>query len=258
MYNFASKFLSILIDPFNLVLLLAVGGLICWKKRPLALRLLVASMFLLVIFACPETSLVLTRSLENQYRDSDVAQEAEAQAIIVLGGTIHMPSSDHHASGLIEPSDRLLLTYRLYRAGKAPVIICSGGNNPLLGDAGRASEARSMSGLLEEWGVPAAAIEVEEGSINTRENALFSYRLLAARGIRKIILVTSAMHMPRAAGAFRKAGFEVLPAPADFRTGWGRPNPIFLWLPSAGSLEHSGAALHEWLGLWVYRLRGWA
>ena len=115
-----------------------------------------------------------------------------------------------------------------------------------------------MSGLLEEWGIPAAAIEVEEASINTRENALFSYRLLSARGIRKIVLVTSAMHMPRAAGAFRKAGFEVIPAPADFRTGWGAPNPVFLWLPNAGSLEHSQTALHEWLGLWTYRLRGWA
>jgi uncharacterized SAM-binding protein YcdF (DUF218 family) len=115
-----------------------------------------------------------------------------------------------------------------------------------------------MSGLLEEWGIPAAAIEIEEASINTRENALFSYRLLSARGIRKIILVTSAMHMPRAAGAFRKAGFEVVPAPADFRTGWGEGNPVLLWLPSAGSLEHSQAPLHEWLGLWIYRLRGWA
>jgi len=258
MYNVASKFLTLLIDPFKVALLLAVGALPCWKRRPMALRLLATSMFILVVFACPETSLVLTRSLEYRYPGSDVVQISDAQAIIILGGTIHMPSQEHHSSGLIEPSDRLLLTYRLYRAGKAPVIICSGGNNPLLGDAGRASEARSMSGLLEEWGVPAAAIEVGEGSINTRENALFSYRLRAARGIRKIILVTSAMHMPRAAGAFRKAGFEVLPAPADFRTGWGAPNPVFLWLPSAGSLDHSQTALHEWLGLWTYRLRGWA
>jgi len=257
MYNFASKFLSVLIDPFNVALLLAVGALLSWKRRPLALRLLATSMFLLVVFSCPETSLVLMRSLEEQYRDSDLAQIPDAQAIIILGGTIHMPSQQHHASALIESSDRLLLTYRLYRAGKAPLVICSGGNNPLLGEAGEASEARSMSGLLEEWGIPAAAIEVEEASINTRENALFSYRLLSARGIRKIILVTSAMHMPRAAGAFRKAGFEVVPAPADFRTGWGEPNPIFLWLPSAGSLDHSQTALHEWLGLWTYRLRGW-
>ena len=62
---------------------------------------------------------------------------------------------------------------------------------------------------------------METGSINTRENALDSYGLLAPRGIRRIILVTSALHMPRAAVAFRKAGFDVIPAPADFVTGWG-------------------------------------
>jgi uncharacterized SAM-binding protein YcdF (DUF218 family) len=258
MYNFASKFLTLLIDPFNVALLLAAGGLLCWRRRALALRLLAGSMFFFVVFACPETSLVLTRSLEDRYRDTDVARIPEAQAIIILGGTIHQPSQEHHASGLTESSDRLLLAYRLYRAGKAPLVICSGGNNPLLSDTQRPSEALSMSGLLEEWGIPAAAIEVEEASINTRENALFSYRLLSGRGIRKIILVTSAMHMPRAAGAFHKAGFEVVPAPADFRTGWGAPNPVFLWLPSAGSLDHSQTALHEWLGLWTYRLRGWA
>lgn len=257
-YNFASKFLTGLIDPFNVALLLAVGALLCWKTRPVALRLLIASIVLLVVFACPETSLVLTRSLEDQYRDSDIARIPEAQAIVLLGGTIHMPSQQHRASGLIESSDRLLLAYRLYRAGKAPLVICSGGNNPLLGDTLQVSEARSMSGLLAEWGIPSRAIEVEEGSINTHENALFSYRLLSSRGIRKIILVTSAMHMPRASAAFRKAGFEVVPAPADFRTGWGEPNLALLWLPGAGSLDHSQAALHEWLGLWIYRLRGWA
>lgn len=62
---------------------------------------------------------------------------------------------------------------------------------------------------------------------------------------------------PRAAGAFRKAGFEVIAAPADFRTGWGDPNGLARWLPSADNLLNCDAALHEWLGIAVYRLRGW-
>jgi uncharacterized SAM-binding protein YcdF (DUF218 family) len=241
-----------------LALLLAAGGIISWRRRLLSSRLLTTSILILVVFSCPELSLTLARSLEAQYPDFDVAEVPAAQAVVVLGGTIHMPHQMHHASGLIDSSDRLLLTYRLSRAGKAPRVICSGGNNPWMGDTHRASEARSMSGLLEEWGIPAATIEVEENSINTRENALLSYRILSARGVRRIILVTSAMHMPRAAGAFRKAGFEVIPAPADFRTGWEGSNPILLWLPNPESMERSEKALHEWLGLWVYRLRGWA
>jgi uncharacterized SAM-binding protein YcdF (DUF218 family) len=177
---------------------------------------------------------------------------------VVLGGTVHMPNQVHHASVLTDSSEPLLLTYSLYRAGKSPLVICSGGNNPWMRDPHHASEARSMRGLLEEWGIPASAVGVEEDSIDTREDALFSYRILSARGIRRVVLVTSATHIPRAAGAFRKVGFEVIPAPADFRSGWEGSNPILLWLPDAESMKRSERALHEWLGLWVYRLRGWA
>ena len=84
------------------------------------------------------------------------------------------------------------------------------------------------------------------------------YQILSARGIRKVILVTSAMHMPRAAAAFRKAGFAVTPSPGDFRTGWGEGGPFDRFLPSLNSMEDSERTLHEWLGLWAYRLRGWA
>jgi uncharacterized SAM-binding protein YcdF (DUF218 family) len=111
--------------------------------------------------------------------------------------------------------------------------------------------------LLVEWGIPDAAIQVEGGSINTRENALFSHQLLARRGIGRIILVTSAIHMPRAAAAFRKAGFDVVAAPADFQTGWGESSAMFRWIPTAGALGGSSRAIREWLGLSVYRLRGW-
>ena len=115
-----------------------------------------------------------------------------------------------------------------------------------------------MSALLREWGVPQEAIVVEDRSLNTRENALFSLRILAARNIRRILLVTSASHMPRAAAAFRKAGFEVTPAPADFQTGWDPLDVPLEWWPNAHSLAYSDIALKEWLGLVLYRLRGWA
>jgi uncharacterized SAM-binding protein YcdF (DUF218 family) len=114
-----------------------------------------------------------------------------------------------------------------------------------------------MARLLEEWNTPSTAIQIEGGSINTHENATMSYRMLAPRGIRRILLVTSAMHMPRAAGAFRKAGFEVIAVPADFQTGWDEAILLEKWLPSAKSLVDSDAALYEWLGIAIYRLRGW-
>ena len=113
-----------------------------------------------------------------------------------------------------------------------------------------------MSSLLQEWGLPASTILTEEKSVNTHQNATMSFEVLSARKIRRIILVTSAIHMPRAVATFRKAGFEVIPAPADFYTGWGEDYTH--WIPDAGSLTGTELALHEWVGLWVYRHRGWA
>jgi len=194
----------------------------------------------------------LLRPLENQYPDQGIDGIPPAQAIVILGGNLHMPSFWHRGSGLIDASDRLLHALRLYRAGKAPLVVCSGGSRH-----NEEGESLGMGRLLEEWGVPSSALLLEDHSLSTRENALFSYRALQSKGIRRILLVTSAMHMPRAAGVFRKAGFEVVPAPADFRTGWTDGSTLEKWIPNAGSLSNSDKAIREWAGFLVYRLRGW-
>ena len=252
MFLYISKTLGLFLDPFFLTLLLLAGAV---ALRRLRFPLLIAALAISLICGLPAAGDVLARSLEAQYPDRGIAALPETQAIVVLGGSVQGASGVHGASRITEASDRLLATLRLYQAKKAALVVCSGGNAPLLSQAGEAPEAQVMSGLLREWGVPAEAILTESGSLDTRQNALESYALLSARGIRKILLVTSAMHMPRAAAAFRKAGFEVVPAPADFRTGWGA-TPLG-WAPNAATLLDSANALHEWIGWWVYRLRGW-
>jgi uncharacterized SAM-binding protein YcdF (DUF218 family) len=144
---------------------------------------------------------------------------------------------------------------RLYRAGKAPLVVASGGNPPHLG--AEASESEDMADLLVEWGVPREAIVTEGASLDTRENAVGTARLLTARGLRRILLVTSALHMTRAAAAFRAAGLEVLPAPTDYQAVDAREVTWLDWLPDAGALARSSRALHEHLGRVWYRLRGW-
>ena len=260
MYNFASKIvLPLFFNPMAVAILLLLGAYLVRNRWSKMFRwTYYAALLLLIVPGFPAVANLLTRSLEDQFPDAGAESYSAAQAIVVLGGTIHMPGGLHHSSGIIGPSDRLLMALRLYHAGKAPLVIVSGGNNPLGRATPEQTEAQTMRLLLEEWGIPDAAIEVETGSINTRENAVYSHRLLAARRISRIILVTSAFHMPRAAGAFRKVGFEVTTAPADFHTGWGESNSIFDWIPDAGALAGSSGALHEWLGVWTYRLRGWS
>ena len=109
----------------------------------------------------------------------------------------------------------MLHAARLYRAGKAPVIVISGGHIPWLGS--NIPEARSIQSLLEEWDVPRASIIAETASRNTYENAMLTKELLAERGLHRVLLVTSAWHMPRALATFKSAGINAIPAATDFR-----------------------------------------
>lgn len=121
-----------------------------------------------------------------------------------------------------------------------------------------------MATILETLGVPAGAIVLESRSRNTRENAVATRELLAPRGVRRILLVTSALHMPRAVALFERQGFDVIAAPADFwyvpagsdgeaPSAWGW---ILDVLPDAEGLAHSTEALREYLALAYYRGRG--
>src|ERR1035438_568633 len=105
MYNLASKLLAPLFDPLTLAILLAVCALLVWKHRRVATRLLIAAVVLLLAFASEFVSKALVRSLEDQYQDAGL-DVPPAQAIVVLGGTIRMPTDSHHLTGLIDPTDR--------------------------------------------------------------------------------------------------------------------------------------------------------
>jgi len=167
------------------------------------------------------------------------------------------PTATHKRGDFKDGVDRLLHGFRLYRAGKAPLILISGGQVPMFGMSIE-TEAEAARSVLEEWGVPESAILVETRSKNTVENGTFSRDLLASRGIHRVLLVTSAYHMPRAVAAFRKAGLEVSPSPTDYLTGWPEPDLPFRFLPDTEALHYSAGALREYIGLFVYRLRGWA
>ena len=102
-----------------------------------------------------------------------------------------------------------------------------------------------------------SAIVRAGSSLNTRQNAVQTRPILEARQMREVLLVTSALHMRRAAATFRKAGIAVIPAPTDFETLGGSVSALD-WLPDAGALLGTTRAIKEYVGFVVYRLRGWA
>jgi uncharacterized SAM-binding protein YcdF (DUF218 family) len=241
-----SKLLTALITPFGtgllagvLALLLAARG---WPR--LARGIGSAAVAWMWLWATPAVSTALLMQLEGVYPPLPLAAIPAASAAVVLGGAISPPSATRPFPDLHESSDRVWHAARLYHAGKAPLLVLSGGSNP---DITPYSEAQAMQMLLHDLGVPDSAMLLEGASRTTQQNAEFSAALLKQRGVQDVLLVTSAMHMPRAKSLFETTGLRVLPVAIDY-TGPVALGGWAAWLPDAGALEGSGRAFKEIVG----------
>jgi uncharacterized SAM-binding protein YcdF (DUF218 family) len=130
-------------------------------------------------------------------------------------------------------------------------VLVTGGAEP-----GNRSEAEIMRDLLVVMGVPAGAILLEQASRNSYDNAVHTAAMLRQMGAEKILLVTSAFHMRRSVAVFAAQGVAVIPAPTDYQRLVGQGGSP-RWLPAVSDLWQSTHALHEIMGYWVYRYRGW-
>lgn len=207
----------------------------------------------------------ISHSLESQHEP--IAENAEADAIVIIGGALHPDLPPRQNVEVGEAGDRIFHGANLYNAGHAPMIIASGGWVTLYWDPGDyRSEAAEMKRLLQQLGVPENAILVEYQSQNTKENAEFTAAVASDHDVNTIILVTTARHMPRAAAVFEKEGFEVIPAPTDyFVTGdpditngnLGKNLTLINSVPQAKFLDVTTKSMKEYIGLVYYWLRGW-
>jgi len=200
------------------------------------------------VWSLPVASFALRAGLENQYPPVPMESVPRVEAIVVLGGGIAPPALGEAMPNLEARADRVWYAARLFKAGKAPLIVLSGGSDP---QYSASSEAEAMRELLLEMGVDRQAMLLESRSRNTTENARFTAELLAEQEIGPVLLVTSALHMPRAVALFEAEGIMVVPAATDHEV---RPLPGWrAWTPDAAALEGSGRAMKEWVGRWVGR-----
>jgi uncharacterized SAM-binding protein YcdF (DUF218 family) len=249
---FLSKFVIWLLSPLGLACCLAGLALaLAWRRRLRSSMALAALAFVwLGVWSMPMVSHWLGNCIEQQYPQVPIASLAKAPAIVVLGGAVSPPRLGGSEIDLHSAADRVWYAARLFHAGKAPLLILSGGYDP---ERLVFSEARAMATFLADLGVPAQAMVLEEQSRNTRQNAANSAALLKARGINRILLVTSALHMPRAMALFTAQGLQVIAAPTDFEASQAPPPGILAWLPDAQALDASGRAMKELVGKGV----GW-
>lgn len=247
-----NEFLVALTYPpvMSLVLLLAgaIGAILRWRKLAIALSVLGIAWSLL--WSIPWCSELLRATLARNHPVVAETNLPRADAIVVLGGGRY---DGWLRRDRVDPDDlkhsRLAAGARAWLAGRAPVIILSGGSS---GGGGR-SEAETMALAIAKTGIPASAVLLEERSVSTQGNAEMIAALARERGMRQVLLVTSSVHMPRAALLFRDTGIDVVPVPVPedwVGREWGGR-----WLPSPLALWRSGRALKEYAALLAIHLQ---
>ena len=231
---------------------LGVVGVLLLATRfaRLGRRLLVALIVLLVMFGFTPLGNFVIYPLESRFSPWDPSRGAP-DGIVVLGGPIDPELSAAHGRPAVRSaSDRIFAAVELARRYPNARIAFTGGSGTLI--SGDAREADYAATLLESLGIAKERLLMERDSRNTFENAEFTKRLVAPKPGERWLLVTSAYHMPRSYGIFRKAGFAVEPYPVDWRVG-----RLLTFDPlSAENLFRADVAVREWIGLIAYRLAG--
>lgn len=235
--------------------LIFVGIVLALLNRRNGWRFAVAGWMLIFIMSLPIVAQLVVRPLEAPYCVAEPLPR-DCPAIVVLGGCGKPLGAPRIYPEISEAGDRLLHAARLYKQGIAPRIITTGGPN--VGEFCQTiTEGEHNAMLLREIGVDSAAIHIETKSLTTADHGPLIGVLLDSLGLpRKIVLVTSAAHMLRAVGVFKKHGFEVYPAATDFMTNYRLVHNIRDFFPSAGSLSDVTSAIHEYYGIAGYTVLG--
>jgi len=247
-----SKSISQLLLPPGGLILLALLGLIYWRK--LWGRLLIALALLSFWLLSTEPIRdMLTNSLESQYPPINIAQaRTQHAAIVLLGGGIQEGSLDYQGSDELSRYAMMRTIYAAKIAQATSFDIYATGGTPLTQHA--EAEGDIMKRWLLWFGIATSRIHSENKANTTWENALFTKNILQQQNINTVILVTSAWHMPRSVWCFEAQGLTVIPAPTDYLTEQ-EPYDLRSYLPRWTVFSDSGNALHEYLGIFWYQIK---
>ena len=255
MFFLISKILGFLTWPSNLLILLALGGalLLATRFARAGLQCVLASILLFAICGFSPIGNALILPLEQRFPPWNAAR-GPPDGIVVLGGALDTQVATARGEpSLNEAADRMTSAVELARKYPDAKLVFSGGNAHVLADG--IPEAEVAKRLFANLGVPAGRLIVEDRSRDTEENAKFSKAIADPKPGERWLLVTSAHHMPRAIGAFRRVGFAVEAYPVDWRTRGpedvGRP-----FRTVSDGLKRTDTAGHEWIGLLMYWVSG--
>ena len=254
MFFLLSKLLDFLLLPVLWLLVLLVAALL--TRRPARRRTLLLAVLALLVVGT-NNALVNEALLAWELPPVRLRElPPRADAAVLLTGITNTGKSPHDRVYLHDGADRLTNALWLWRAGRVRYILVSGGSGAVLRKT--RTEAADLITLLQLAGVPDSAIIREDQSRNTRENALFTQRIVQARPeLDTLLLVTSAFHQRRALGCFAKVGLQPQPFPAGFFSTDRAASPDYWLVPSSDALSRWSLLLHEISGYVVYKLLGY-
>jgi uncharacterized SAM-binding protein YcdF (DUF218 family) len=248
-----ARLFDMFVTPSTLLLLLCVAGLLltlrhnAWGKR-----LLIAGIGGFIVFAVFPIGTWLLRPLEDRFPPPKPLP-SHVDGIISLGGAINLELTETRGRPALKDSaGRMTDFVALARRYPKARLVFAGGSGAIV--PGRTTEADVARVFYAELGIDPRRVIFEHKSRNTHENAALASALVHPHPGERWLLVTTAADLPRAVGSFRGAGWQVIGVPADYHTqrdGGG-------WFPGLlGGLRDADWAVHEWIGLVYYRLRGW-
>ena len=255
MFFVLSKTVGFLLLPTNLLIGIGLVGAVLMVTRfaSLGRKLVIAAVLLLVICGLSPLGKALLYPLEQRFPPWDAGRGAP-DGIIVLGASIEADISAARGTPVVRGApDRIIAAAALAKRYPNARVVFSGGSANLLSNDAR--EADFAGEIFESLGVDKSRLTMERRSRNTQENAEFSKALVAPKDGERWVLVTSAFHMPRSVGLFRKAGFAVEPYPVDWRVG-GHDDLMAFSNVAVEGLGRTDLAIREWLGLIAYRATG--
>jgi uncharacterized SAM-binding protein YcdF (DUF218 family) len=250
-----SKTIGIMLLPTNFLIGVGLLGaaLLATRFASLGRKFLIGAVALLAIFGFSPLGNWLLYPLEQRFPPWDAARGAP-DGIVVLGGSIDPDISIERDVPVVRTAaDRVIAAAALARRYPKARIIFTGGSANLISNDAR--EADYATEIFESLGIARDRLEIERRARNTLENAEFSRAMAAPKSGERWLLLTSAFHMPRSVGLFRKAGFAVEPYPVDWHVG-GRADLVNFRILSVEGLASVDTGMREWMGLAAYRISG--